>query len=59
MEVCVLQGRAIDPETCSVCKECTLYLTTCNPVIRDGFLVGAECDFDYCQYCPYYEMCGR
>ena len=25
---------------------------------KADFLTGAECDADYCEYCPAYECCG-
>ncbi len=59
MDVCILQGRRITPEMPGACSKCSLYLNTCSPVIENGFLVGAECDNDYCSDCPYYEECGR
>ena len=59
MEVCILQGKSITPEMPGVCNRCSLYLNTCCPVVDNGYLTGAECDYDYCQDCPCYEECGR
>ena len=59
MEVCLLQDMSITPEMAGECSRCSLYLTTCSPIIQNGFLVGAECDADYCCYCSHYEECGR
>lgn len=61
MEVCILQGRRIAPEMPGVCHRCCLYLNTCMPSIDNGYLVGTECadNDNYCDWCPYYEDCGR
>lgn len=59
MEVCILQGQRITPEMPGACSRCSLYLSTCLPMILNGFLVGAECDYDYCCDCPHYEECGK
>ena len=59
MEVCILQGQRITPEMPGACSKCNLYLSTCLPMILNGFLVGAECDDDYCCNCPHYEECGK
>lgn len=59
MEVCILQGQSITPEMPGNCPKCKLYLNTCIPIINNGYLTGSECDDDYCQYCPYYEACGK
>ena len=48
MDVCILQGKSITPEMPGACNRCGLYLNTCSPIIENGFLVGAECDYDYC-----------
>lgn len=58
MEVCILQGRGITPEMPGACSRCSLYLNTCLPSVKNGYLVGSECDYDYCCDCPYYEACG-
>ena len=59
MEVCILQGKSITPEMPGACSECVLYLNTCCPVVDNGYLTGAECDYDYCSDCPYSEECGQ
>ena len=59
MEVCILQGQSITPEMPGVCSRCSLYLNTCSPIIENGFLVGAECAYDYCCDCSYFDVCGR
>lgn len=61
MDVCILQGRSISPEMPGICSKCCLYLNTCLPTILNGFLVGTECseDDNYCNWCPYYEICGK
>lgn len=59
METCILQGKTITPEMTGACSACELYLNTCLPIIKNGFLVGAECDIFYCCYCSYYEECGK
>lgn len=56
---CKMQGCPVTPEMPGVCAGCLLYLDTCLPVIQDGWLSGAECDADYCQYCPHFGECGR
>ena len=58
MEICILQGKQVTPEMPSTCNQCALYLNTCSPVIYNGYLTGAECDMNYCEYCPVYEDCG-
>lgn len=59
MEVCILQGQKVTPEMPGICSRCSLYLNTCSPIIENGFLVGAECDYDYCCDCSYFDVCGR
>lgn len=59
MEVCILQGQSVMSEMSGNCHECSLYLNTCIPIIKNGYLTGAECDESYCEYCQYYEECGR
>lgn len=56
---CMLQGQSITPDMPGICRECTLYLNSCLPVVDNGFLVGAECDDSYCEFCPNYEWCGK
>lgn len=58
MEHCLLQGMPVTPEMPGVCGRCSLYLDICLPVIEGGYLSGAECDMDYCEFCPFYEQCG-
>ena len=58
MDVCILQGKSVTPEMPGACSRCGLYLNTCSPIIENGFLVGAECDYDYCCDCPHDEDCG-
>lgn len=58
MENCLLQGMPITPEMPGACAGCSLYLNTCMPTVQNGFLVGSECDYDYCCDCPYFEECG-
>jgi hypothetical protein len=59
MEVCILQGQSVTPEMPGNCYKCFMYLSTCSPVIENGYLTGAECDENYCEYCLYYETCGK
>ena len=40
----------------SPCSNCKEYLTTCMPIIIDGFIYG-ECDIFYCEWCIYYNEC--
>lgn len=56
---CILQGCPVTPEMPGICVGCGLYLGTCLPVIWNGWLSGAECDEDYCQFCSHYKECGR
>lgn len=56
---CILQGCPVTPEMPGMCSGCSLYLETCLPVIRDGWLSGSECDADYCECCPYFGECGK
>lgn len=58
MENCLLQGMPITPEMPGACARCSLYLNTCMPTVQNGFLVGSECDYDYCCDCPLHEECG-
>ena len=55
---CLYEGMPVSPEMLGYCSRCSLYLNTCAPVIRGGFLSGAECDADYCGSCPAYGYCG-
>lgn len=59
MDVCILQGQSVTSDMPGVCCSCSLYLNTCSPIIEDGYLTGAECDMDYCEFCIYYEICGK
>lgn len=54
--MCLLQGKDVTPEMPGICWQCLLYLSTCSPIVDQGFLYG-ECDEDYCCYCPIYEEC--
>ena len=47
MDVCILQGKSVTPKMPGACSRCGLYLNTCSPIIENGFLVGAECDYDF------------
>lgn len=58
MGKCIYDGLPVSPEMPGCCSKCGLYLNTCAPIIRNGFLSGAECDTDYCEYCPAYGECG-
>lgn len=53
--MCKFQGKPVG-EYCSCCRECSLYLNTCIPVVIGSYVAG-ECDFDFCGYCPCYEEC--
>lgn len=60
MAICLLEGARVTPEMPSLCHKCCLYLSTCMPVIEDGYLMGIECDNDnYCEFCVNYEICGK
>lgn len=37
---------------CSPCGRCSEYLTSCSPVIVNGFVFG-ECDLVACEFCSY------
>lgn len=39
----------------SPCGSCPEYLTSCIPVINEGFL--GECDLCYCEWCGCYDEC--
>lgn len=54
---CIYEGQPVSPDMPGCCNRCVLYLETCLPIIRNGFLVGAECDMEYCEYCPAYGGC--
>ena len=57
--MCMYEGRTVTPEMPGHCSRCSLYLNTCTPVVRGGYLAGAECGCDdYCQCCPHYADCG-
>lgn len=58
MGKCIYEGLPVSPEMPGCCSRCGLYLNTCTPIIRNGFLSGAECDTDYCKYCPAYGECS-
>lgn len=58
MSQCVYNGLPVSPEMPGHCNSCRLYLDTCIPIISDGYLTGAECDEDYCGYCPAYGDCA-
>ncbi|MBP1561171.1 MAG: hypothetical protein J6C96_08030 [Oscillospiraceae bacterium] len=58
MNICKYDGVTITPEMPSCCRCCPLYLEACMPVIWNGYLCGAECDINYCEYCPYFDECG-
>lgn len=58
MENCLLQGKSVTPEMPGACGRCSLYLNTCMPIVQYGFLTGSECDYNYCEFCPFYEECG-
>lgn len=55
---CIYEGLPVSPEMPRCCSRCGLYLNTCAPIIRNGFLEGAECDVDYCEFCPAYGECS-
>ena len=55
--MCLMQGKRVYPEIAGVCNRCSLYLSTCMPIVDHGYLFG-ECDNDYCCECPLYEDCG-
>lgn len=56
--MCIYEGLPVSPEMQGCCSRCNLYLSTCAPIIRSGFLSGAECDVDYCEFCDAYGECG-
>ena len=57
MKMCLMQGKSVYPEIAGICSRCSLYLSTCLPVIDHGYLFG-ECDQDFCSECPEYDSCG-
>lgn len=54
--MCYFQGKPVG-EYCACCRNCAEYLCTCSPVVSYGGYVCAECDFDFCSYCPNYGEC--
>lgn len=54
--MCQLYGQPVG-EYCSCCRNCNQYLSVCVPVVGCGGFVTAECDFSFCEYCPYYSEC--
>ncbi len=58
MSYCQYEGRAVSPEIAGFCNACSLYLSTCAPIISNGYLMGAECDAFYCENCPSAYECG-
>lgn len=59
MDVCILQGKMISSDMEGICNGCSLYLETCLPVVENGYLTGAECDYHYCDICSFYAECGQ
>lgn len=53
--MCYFQGQPVG-EYCSCCQKCKDYLSVCVPIVINGYVV-AVCDFDFCCYCPLYEVC--
>ena len=58
MSQCFYEGMLLTPEMPGRCSRCGLYLNTCAPIIRSGFLTGAECDVNYCEFCDAYSYCN-
>lgn len=58
-EKCMLAGIKITPEMISRCNQCELYLEVCLPSLDEsGYIVGAECDESYCEYCSSASLCS-
>lgn len=49
--MCMMDNQPVDGYT-SPCGSCPDYLAVCAPVIQDGYVAGAECDFSVCGFCP-------
>lgn len=58
MTKCKLQKKPVSEDMNAQCSRCTEYLTSCMPVIIDGYLYG-ECDESYCSNCAYNGECGQ
>ena len=54
---CLLDGMRVSPEMGGPCGMCGIYLETCLPMIKGGYLVGAECDIYFCEGCFLYREC--
>lgn len=54
--MCYFQGKSVG-QYCSCCQSCSEYLAVCVPVVSYGGFVSAECDFDFCSYCPHFSEC--
>ena len=53
---CLMNGTPVS-EYNSPCGSCCEYLHTCRPVIFNGYLSGAECDLNACEWCEIFEKC--
>lgn len=54
--MCYFKGKAVG-QYCSCCQRCNDYLEVCVPVVADNGFAVAECDLDFCSYCPRYAEC--
>ena len=54
--MCYFKGKAVG-QYCSCCQRCSAYLEACVPVVADNGFAVAECDLDFCCYCPMYAEC--
>ncbi len=54
--MCRFQGQAVG-EYCTCCRNCSVYLSVCVPIVSCDGYVSAECDFSFCEHCPAYSEC--
>lgn len=54
--MCLYQGKPVG-EYCPCCRKCPMYLAVCSPIVSGSGYVAAECDFSFCDYCPFYTEC--
>ena len=53
--MCMMNNQPVNAYN-TPCSHCVEYLTTCMPVIINGFIFG-ECDLCYCEFCSNYGDC--
>lgn len=52
--MCMMNQKPVYYAPCNRCPE---FLTTCMPLILNGFIYGECDDFSYCEFCGCYEEC--